>query len=319
MVTGLKVGLAIKNFTSAPEEPDFGDIVAYARRAEELGFESLWAWDHMLLGSQTPFPFLDSLSTLAGLAATTERVELGTGVLVLPLRNPVVLAKVTSTIDRMSGGRLVLGAAAGWYEREFDAVGVPFASRGAVFERNLDVLNRFWTEESVTGSVDGMTFRRANMLPKPVQRPRPRLLIGGYVDRVLRRAASRGDGWLTYFYTAEGFARSWAKIRTFAEEAGRDPDGLQNVAQLPICVDDTYEKADRRIREFVDRMFDCPPWSESTPDSAIRGTPEQCAEQLGAHAAAGVQHVALVPWEYEREQVEAIASGVLPGLSTDGR
>jgi alkanesulfonate monooxygenase len=159
-----------------------------------------------------------------------------------------------------------------------------------------------------------MTFRNAVMLPKPSRRPRPGLLIGGYVDRVLRRAATKGDGWITYFYTADGFRRSWEKIRTFAEESGRDPDELQNVAQLPICVDDSYEKADRRVREFVDRYFDCPPWSESTPDSAVRGTPEQCAEQLAGHAAAGVQHVALVPWEYSGEQVDAIAAEVLPKL-----
>ena len=88
-----------------------------------------------------------------------------TGVLVLPLRNPVVLAKVTSSIDRMSGGRLVLGVAAGWYEREFDAVGVPFAGRGVVFERNLEILQRFWVEDQVTGEADGMAFKRAVMLP----------------------------------------------------------------------------------------------------------------------------------------------------------
>jgi probable F420-dependent oxidoreductase len=310
----LRFGLAIRNFTAHPETPDFREILAYAERAEALGFASLWAWDHVMLGSKQPFPFLESLSTLAAIAAITERVELGTGVLVLPLRNPVLLAKVTSSIDLMSGGRLVLGVASGWYEREFDAVGVPFRDRGRTFERNLQVLQRFWTEDAVTGDADGMTFRNAVMVPKPSRQPRPGLLIGGYVDRVLHRAATMGDGWITYFYTADGFRRSWEKVRAFAVEAGRDPDELQNVAQLPICVDDSYEKADRRVRGFVDRYFDCPPWSDSTPDSAIRGTPEQCAEQLAGHAAAGVQHVALVPCEYSGEQVDAIAAEVLPKL-----
>jgi probable F420-dependent oxidoreductase len=314
----VRFGLAIENFTAHDREPDFERIRSYALRAEALGFDSLWAWDHMLLGSQTPFPFLDSLSTLAGLAAITERVELGTGVLVLPLRNPVVLAKVTTSIDRMSGGRLVLGVASGWYAREFEAVGVPFDGRGAVFERNLEVLSRFWLEDQVTGEADGMVFKRAVMLPKSTRRPRPRLLIGGYVDRVLRRAATKADGWLTYFYTADGFGRSWAKVRAFADRAGRDPGELQNVAQLPICVDASYEAADRRARAFVDRLFDCPPWSESTPDSAIRGTPEQCAEQLAEHVRAGVQHIALVPCDYEPEQLDAIAADVLPLMAAAG-
>ncbi len=307
-------GLALQNFTPSSVEPDFERVAAYGRRAEELGFRSLWAWDHVLLGSKQPFPFLESLTTLGALAALTSRVQLGTGVLVLPLRNPVLLAKVTATIDRISGGRLVLGVASGWYEREFEALGLPFTGRGAVFERNLDVLYRFWTEDEVTGEADGMAFKRAVMLPKPVRRPRPTVLVGGYVDRVLRRAATKADGWLAYFYTAESFARSWAKVRGFAEEAGRDPRELTNLSQLVVCVDDSWERADRRARAFMDAYFDTPPWSEATPEHAIRGTPEQCAEQLAGHLDAGVQQVCVVPCDYAPEQVEAVAADVLPKL-----
>src|SRR5436189_2186218 len=248
----IRFGLALQTFTPYPQEPDVASITRYARRAEELGFHSLWAWDHLLLGSKRPFPFLESLTTLAGLAAVTERVELGTEILVLPLRDPVVLAKVTSTLDVMSGGRLILGMAGGWYRREFEAVGVPYDQRGVTFERNLEILARFWTEPSVSGRDGQRSFTDAVMLPKPVQQPRPRVLIGGYVDRVLRRAATLGDGWLAYFYTAASFSRSWAKVRSFAEEAGRDPDALQNLSQLVICVDDSFEAADRRARAFMD-------------------------------------------------------------------
>jgi probable F420-dependent oxidoreductase len=311
-------GLALQNFTPHPREPTFEDLAKYAKRAEELGFDSLWAWDHMLLGSKNPFPFLESLSTLAALSAITERVELGTGVLVLPVRNPVVLAKVTSTIDLISGGRLILGLAGGWYEREFEAVGVPFSRRGRLFERNLEVLFRFWTEDAVSGEADEMVFKRAVMLPKPATRPRPRVLVGGYVDRVLRRAGTLGDGWLAYFYTAESFRRSWGKVRSFAEDVGRDPDALHNLSQLVICVDDSFEEADRRARDFMDAYFDTPPWSEATQDHAVRGTPDQCAEQLAEHLDAGVRHIALVPTEYAPEQVEAVASDVLPKLRTGG-
>ncbi len=146
----VRFGLAIENFTASPDEPDFERIRAYGLRAEALGFDSLWAWDHMLLGSQTPFPFLDSLSTLAGLSAVTERVELGTGVLVLPLRNPVVLAKVTSSIDRMSGRPAGARRGLGLVRR---ASSRPSACRSTtaapIFERNLDVLTRFWVDEQV--------------------------------------------------------------------------------------------------------------------------------------------------------------------------
>ncbi len=308
----MKLGLALENFAPHPKVPQIGDVLAHATQAEASGFDSVWVWDHILLGSKRPFPFLESLSTLAAISVVTERVSLGTGVLVLPLRNPVVLAKVTSTLDQISAGRLVLGLAAGWYEREFEAVGVPFRERGAVFERNVDILNRFWAEEAVNGSADGMVFTRAVMSPRPLQRPRPPLLFGGYVDKVLRRTAASSDGWLTYFYTPESFRRAWAKIGSFAEEAGRDPGALTNVAQLPICVDSSFETADRRVRGFIEGYFDVAPWSESTPDSAIRGTPEQCIEQLTEHVDAGVEHIVLIPCDYASEQEAAIAAHILP-------
>ena len=309
---GISFGLMLENFTPASGSPDFQSLVAYAEAAEKLGFDSLWAWDHVLLGSRRPFPFLDSLSVLAALAARTRRVQLGTGVLVLPLRNPVVLAKVTSTIDLISGGRLVLGVASGWYSREFDACGVPFDNRGEVFERNLQILQRFWTEQEVNGEIDSFRFDRSVMLPLPHQRPRPPVLIGGYVDRVLKRVARNSDGWMTYLYTPESFSDAWKKILGFAEAAGRDPASLTNVAQLPICVADSFETADRRIRDFIDRYLDVAPWSQSTPDSAIRGTVDQCLEQITSHLDVGVQHVVFIPCDYETEQIQQISAELLP-------
>jgi probable F420-dependent oxidoreductase len=306
----VQYGLAMENFTPESKVPSGGEMVAFAQGAEELGFDSLWVWDHLFLGAQTAFPFVESLTALTWLAAHTTRVKLGTGVLVLPLRNPTILAKVTGSLQTLSGGRLSLGVAAGWYEREFQAVGVPFKGRGRVMERNLAVLYRLWGEDLVTGSYDEMEFRSVRMLPLPS--PRPEVLIGGYVDRVLKRVAIRSDGWLTYFYPADSFARSWVKIRDYAEQDGRDPDLLRNVAQLPLCIANSYEEADVRVRSFIEDYFDVAEWSDSTPDSAIRGTPEQCAEQLSAHLEAGVQHVVFVPCGYDMEQVERLAKDVLP-------
>jgi probable F420-dependent oxidoreductase len=314
-MTKLKFGLALENFTPAERDPDVAEIVAYARRAEQLGYDSLWAWDHMFLGSGRPFPFLESLSTLALLAGQTERVELGTGILVLPLRRAAVLAKTAATLEIVSGGRLTLGMAVGWYEREFDACGVPFKQRGRIFEENLALMKEFWSGDRVSGEAGGVPFRNAVMLPKPSPRPRPRLLIGGYVDKVLRRVAEKSDGWLTYFYEPAAFSTAWQRIREHAENAGRDPDELDNVAQLPLCIADSFEAGDRRARQYINDYFDLPEWSESTAESAIRGTPEQCAEQIAAQAAAGVQHICLAPCNYELEQVERFAAEVMPLLA----
>ena len=310
----LRFGVALPNFTTASSTPEIGEIIAYARRAEELGLHSAWVWDHVLLGSRRPFPVLDSLSTLAALSVRTERLRLGTGVLVLPLRNPTVLAKVTASIDQMSRGRLTLGVAAGWYQKEFDAVGVPHAERGRIFQENLRVLYRLWAAEPVSGEDGPYRFKNTVMVPPPYQRPRPEVLIGGYVEPVLRRVARHSDGWLNYFYTPSSFRRDWTRVREYAAEAGRDPDGLTNVSELVICVADSYQEADRRAREFIGTHFDIPAWSDCSPESAVRGTPEECAEQLAAQVDAGVQHLVFVPERYATDQLELIAAEVIPRL-----
>jgi len=305
-------GLAIENFTSAEKVPQIDELIKNARRAEELGFTSLWAWDHLFLGSRQPFPQLEALTTLAVLAAHTETITLGTGILVLPIRDPALLAKTAATLQSVSGGRLRLGMAAGWYEREFDATGTPFKGRGRIFERNLEICMKLWTEDEVTGTWDDLDFRRVKMLPLP--QPRPQVLIGGYVDRVLRRVATLGDGWLTYFYTPKAFAESWSKVRQFAEDAGRDPDELHVVNQVPICIGSSMEEARALTGPWLASYFDTPEWSDATPDSAICGTPEQCAEQIAEHIDAGVREICLVPHGYDPDQVERFAAEVRPLL-----
>jgi probable F420-dependent oxidoreductase len=307
-------GLAIRNFVGPGEVPDVDALYAYAERAEALGFESLWAWDHVLLGVEPAFPILDSITMLGAVAGRTRRIKLGTGVLVLPLRNPVVAAKALGSLDVISGGRLVVGVAAGWYAREFDAVGVPFKQRGRQFERNLDILLRLWTEDRVTLRADEFNLREAVMVPRPAQRPRPPVLIGGYVDAVLRRAGTLGDGWLTYFYTPESFRRGWEKVKAFAREAGRDAERLRSTNQLAIYVGRSREETAADMRQWLQTEWDTAAWSESTIEHAVHGSPAECVEQLRAHVRTGVDRLILIPYRYRPEQVERVATEVLPKL-----
>ena len=311
----MHVGLAIKNFVGPAETPDIEALYRYAARAEVLGFESLWAWDHVLLGVEPAFPILDAIGILTALAARTSRIKLGTGVLVLPLRNPTVAAKAIGTLEITSSGRLILGVAAGWYAREFDAVGVPFKQRGRLFERNLEILTRLWTEDRVSLQVDEFNLREAVLLPRTVQRPRPPILIGGYVDAVLKRVATKGDGWLTYFYTPESYKRSWEKIEAFAREAGRDTRTLSGTNQLAILVGGSRAETEAPMRRWLQTEWDVAAWSESTIEHAIRGSVKECIEQLEAHVASGVDRLILIPYRYQPEQVEIIAKEILPALT----
>ena len=307
-------GIAARNFTAFPEIPNAEALVQYGVRMEELGFDSIWVWDHILLGVDPHFPIIDSLTLLTAIAARTKKIKLSTGILVLPLRNPVVLAKQLSSIDQLSDGRLLMAMAAGWYRREFDAVGVPFEQRGKIMDENLDILKRFWTEDMVKGEWTHHKIPAGVMYPKPVQKPRPPILIGGYVDRVLKRAGVAGDGWLTYFYRPESFAKSWEKVRNFAREAGKDPDTLMNGAQLPFMVGKSRAAVESQMMEWLGKEWDYAAWSDSTKDRAIIGTVDECVAQLKEHLAVGVQKIIFVPYKYEMSQIEIIARDIVPQL-----
>ena len=304
-------GLAMRNFTTYPEMPDPATLIAYAVTAEALGFDSIWVWDHILLGVDPPFPVVDSLTLLAAIAARTSKINLGTGVLVLPLRNPVVLAKELASLDLIAGGRLLLGMASGWYRREFDAVGASFQERGRIMDRNLEIIRRLWTEAQVNGDYPPHRLRSANLSPKPARLPV--MLIGGYVERVLKRAALNG-GWLTYFYTPEGFAKSWAKVRGFAVEARRDPDALLNANQLPIYIGASREAVEAPMMEWLGQEWDYAAWSDSTKEAAIIGTVDECVAQLRAQRGVGVQKLIFIPYRYRMDQVEIIAREIIPRL-----
>ena len=307
-------GIAVRNFTAYPEMPDARALVEYGVKMEELGYDSLWVWDHILLGVDPNFPIVDSLTLLTAIAARTTRIKLSTGILVLPLRNPVLLAKQLSTMDQLSNGRLLMAMAVGWYKREFDAAGIPFEQRGLIMDDNLEILKRLWMEDKVDGEWTNHKVSAGVMYPKPVQKPRPPLLIGGYVDKVLKRAAEKGDGWLTYFYKPESFAISWEKLRNFAAEAGKNPDELMNGAQLPIMVGKSRKDVEGPMMEWLNRDFDIAQGSLSTMDSAIMGTVDECVAQLKEHLAVGVQKIIFVPYKYQMDQCEIIAKEIIPKL-----
>ena len=307
-------GVAMRNFTRYPEMPSAQGLIDYGVRVENLGYESIWAWDHILLGVEPSFPIIEALSILTAIAARTRTIKLGIGVLVMPMRNPVILAKELGSLDLISDGRLIVGAAVGWYKREFRAMGVEFHERGKIMERSLDVIKRLWTQERVTEDFPPYLIKDAVMYPKPVQKPHPPILIGGYVDAVLRRAATKGDGWLTYYYTAESFASNWARIRGFAEEAGRNPDELTSTNQLPIYVG-PRSKVEAPMREWLQTDWDYASWSESTAESAIMGTVDECVEQLQKHVATGVDRLIFVPYRYQDDQLEIIAREIIPRLA----
>jgi alkanesulfonate monooxygenase len=256
---------------------------------------------------------------LTAVAAMTKRLRLGTGILVLSIRNPVVLSKQVATLDNLSEGRVTLGVAAGWYEREFQACGYPFDSRGRTLQTNIEIMKRLWTENNVNGAYGQYVFKNVTMEPKPVQKPYPPLWMGGYVNTVLRRVGKLADGWISYFYAPDSFERSWRIVLGSAQAAGRATNALGNCNMIPIRMSTSDEEAKRIANQYVAKRCDLPAWSEATPDCAITGTSKNCAKMIEHYSQVGVQELVLMPAVAElkeiEEQVERFGKELLPSFS----
>lgn len=215
----MKLGL---NFF--PVRPQF--LLPVARRADELGYESLWLGEHLLfpskISSKYPYgspppplpstPLFDPLVTLTYLAAHTRQIQLGTGVYILPLRHPVIAAKLVATLDALAGGRVILGVGTGWLKEEFDAVGAAWEHRGARMEEQIEIMRRLWTEDLVAHKGRFYCFEEVGFEPRPARSPVP-ILIGGESPVALKRAARCGDGWYGTFHTPQAAAAVIRELR----------------------------------------------------------------------------------------------------------
>ena len=207
-------------------------LVQAARAAEQAGFDSVWAGEHLVLPDpQVPpspmvpqDPVLDSLLALTWAAAHTATIRLATGIIILPQRNPVLLAKQVATLDVLSGGRVTLGVGAGYLEPEFRAIGANFAERGAVTDEYLDAMRALWYDEHPEYHGRFASFSGVDAYPRPVQRPVP-LIVGGHSAPAYRRAVARAHGWYGYWLTPAQAAASVAGLVEAASRVAR-PAGL---------------------------------------------------------------------------------------------
>ena len=209
------------------------------REAEDRGFESIWVAEHVVLfddyDSQYPyspdgrFPgggdtgLLEPLTALTYLAAVTDRIRLGTGICLVPQRNPVYTAKQVVDLDNLSGGRVDFGIGVGWLREEFEAVAAPFEQRGARTDEYLQVMRSLWTDEVSSFDGEHYTLPECRMYPKPVQRPHPPIHVGGESNAALRRAARQGDGWYSFNRLPDDLDEPLARLDDLLAEAGRTP------------------------------------------------------------------------------------------------
>jgi F420-dependent oxidoreductase-like protein len=274
------------------EGVEWDQWVALARACEEHGIPALFRSDHyMNLDGQHPERgSLDAWGTVCALAAITETLRLGTLVSPATFRHPSNLAKLVATADQISGGRVELGLGAGWHEREHRAYGFPFPptrERMDILEEQLEVVMRSWVGDEASVDGEHYSLERLDAQPKPVQRPRPPLIMGGNAGpRSARLAARFADEYNTPFPTLDDVRERRARIEEACAQAGRDPIPF-SVMTCVIVGADSAEVSDR-VRRVADRSGIDP---EAVPESWVVGTLEQAAERFGTLAEAGVSRV----------------------------
>ncbi|MGA2410316.1 MAG: TIGR03619 family F420-dependent LLM class oxidoreductase [Candidatus Binataceae bacterium] len=208
---------------------------AAARAAEAAGFDSVWTGEHIVLPEpQAPpspvpadTPFLDSAVALAYVAAATTTIRLGTGIIILPQRNPVVLAKELASLDVLSEGRLIFGIGIGYLKPEFEAIGAPFDHKGPRSEEFLAAMIALWTQEKPEYRGKYVSFGGINAMPRPVQKPHPEVVFGGHTKEAYGRAARLARGWFGFALDAEGTAKCVEGLRAACKEAGRKFEDLE--------------------------------------------------------------------------------------------
>lgn len=313
MADSLSIGCSIPTSGPAADPTAFG---ALAQTAEALGFDSIWVSDHVVvperIASSYPYspdgrfptgpaqPYLEPLASLSYLAGVTRRVRLGTHVLVLPYRHPLLTAKMVTTLDNLSGGRVDFGIGVGWMREEFEALGSPsYERRGAVTDEQVRLMKAVWTNDVTGFEGEFYRFDPLGAHPRPVQQPHPPIWVGGHTRAALRRTARLGDVWLPIGARPPAdlpphqVAELFARIRAEAEQIGRDPDAIDVCFSTAIG----FDAAERR---------------------PFNGSVEQIADDFRAYQQVGIKRFivgmgAHPPAEYER-RLRRFAEEVRPAL-----
>ena len=274
-------------------QPD--NLASIARKGDDLGFYCMVMPDHVVqprsVESQYPYSItgdiqqahstasderLEQITTLAYLAGITDQIKLVTSVMIIPYRNPILTAKMLSTLDMLSKGRLILGAGVGWMEEEFELLDTePFAERGAVTNEYLRAFIELWTSDNPTFEGKYVNFSDITFLPKPVQKPHPPIWIGGQSKPAIRRAAQIGDAWHPVGaipaapLEPEELAENLALLHNYAEKAGRDPSQIQVSVKAPLYDSNNSDGSRRRFT----------------------GSPDEVRQDVQTYADVGVTHL----------------------------
>ncbi len=311
MATGQKIEcgiigpLSLMRPTINPEE-----IQGYFRRAEELGFHSVWLTEQSGFRGRTGS--LESMTLMSYAAAVTTRLQLGFAVMLINMRNPITVARGLATIDQLSKGRLNFGVALGASTGGYGAYGLNPERRVARFNETLEYIKRLWTEDDLTFEGQFFQIKNANLSPKPLQKPHPPIWFGGNVPAALKRAVRNGTGYIGAGSSSTAdFKSNVQTIRRELEAAGKDPAQFPLAKRVNLAVDKDRDRARRRLREWFGSYYNDPDKADRV---SVWGSADQVVEGLQEVISAGARLVIMSPVFDGMEQMEILASEVVPRL-----
>jgi len=283
-------------------------IERWSKRAESLGFESLWTQE-AITGA---VPILEPVTLLSYLAAITEKVRLGTSVIVAPLRNPIQLAKSLGSLDHMSRGRLTVGLGLGGNPNDIPPYGFSSEKRVGRFTEIIGVMKALWTQPEAHFQGEFWQLDGLKMEPKPLQKPHPPIWLGARHINALRRAVRHGDGWMGAGSSdTASFVTAVDQTKMYLEEADRDPGSFTISKRVYVAVDNDEDRAEGRLKEWFGKRYGN---ADMASQVSVWGSTAKVTEKLAKVTKAGAEMVLLNPAFDDMEHLDALAEEVIPNL-----
>lgn len=283
--------------------------VEIAQKAEELGFDSIWVSDHIVMPERHrgmfSEVFYEPFTLLTYIAAATSKISVGTSVIILPYRNPVVVAKQITTLDILSGGRVMFGIGPGWMREEFNALSVPFNVRGKMTDEYIDAIRELWVSDSPSFKGNFVSYDDIKFEPKPLQKPNPPIIIAGSSEFALKRAALHGDGWQPTWVSPEDVELGMLSIKLLAHKEERDLSNFVWSVRNRIKL----FKSEEEKQNYLSNQPEGAPY-------ALLGTPEKINELVSNYKEIGITHLVFDPAAESAEEIygiiEIISNEIMP-------
>lgn len=296
-----QIGICFIN-PASDVKPEY--LKTMANMCEEMGLHSFWVSDRIVYDN------LEPLCTLAAVAAITDKIRIGTCVLLVGPRHPVLLAKTVATLDFLSGGRMTLGIGLGNRENDFTAAGVPFQHRGSRVEEAVKLVKKLWTEENVSHQGKFFQVENVSIGPRPIQSPHPPIWMGGYAELALKRVARLADGYICSASAIHEFPSVWEKLSGFVSAAGRKPEDIERAGLTYIAIDENKSRAVAATADYFNRYYG-KVWVDIETQLLV-GSPEACAERISSFFEKGLNTLLIGPVKPDIKQLELLGEKVLP-------